>query len=59
MGTIILTNYLPLEDFSKVGQMHFHAMFSFVHTKIHIFKFSSGVKFLDDWKLEIGKDRIH
>jgi len=48
MGTNILTHYLPLEDFSKVGQMHFHAMFSFVHTKIHIFKFSSGVEFLND-----------
>jgi hypothetical protein len=51
MGTNILTNYLPLEDFRKVGQMHFHAMFSFVHAKIHIFKLSCGAEFLDDWKV--------
>jgi hypothetical protein len=47
-GYDILTKDLPLKYFSKVGQMHFHAMFSFIHTKIHKFKFSSGAEFLDD-----------
>jgi hypothetical protein len=46
MGIDILTKYLPLKDFRKVGQMHFHAMFSFIHTKIHKSKFPSSTEFL-------------
>lgn len=49
-GSDILTKYLPLKDFRKVGQMHFHAMFSFIHSKIHKFKFSSSAEFLNDCK---------
>jgi hypothetical protein len=42
---------LPLKNFSKVGQMHFHAMFGFIHTKVHKFELSSSTEFLNDWKV--------
>jgi hypothetical protein len=50
-GYKILTMTLPLKNFSKVGQMHFHAMFGFIHTKVHKFKLSSSIEFLNDWKV--------